>query len=79
MSLEPINNPWRLNIGRLEVPNVFISPELIKYLVDRYNHETKTIYDKDNKSLVTIRKDFIEIVFNLDIRNEAQIDVEKLK
>lgn len=63
-----------MNIGRLVVPNVFISLELIKALTDRYDPKTKTIYDKENKPLVTIRKDFIETVFNLDFGNEARID-----
>lgn len=71
MSLEPVSNPWRLNIGRLVVPNVFISLELIKALASKYDPKTKTIYDKDNNPLVPIRKDFIETIFNLDFRNEA--------
>lgn len=79
MSPELVSNPWRLNIGRLVVPNVFISLELIKSLTNRYDPKTKIIYNKDNKPLVPIRKDFIETIFNLDFRNEAQIDVVKLK
>lgn len=33
----PISNAWKLNLGRLVVPNVFIEPMLIRELARKFN------------------------------------------
>lgn len=40
---QPVYNPWRLNLGRLMVPNVFINVDLIKALASRYDPKRRTI------------------------------------
>lgn len=39
----PISNPWKLNLGRLVVPNVFIEPMLIEELANKFDPPSLTI------------------------------------
>ena len=54
--LEPIWNPWRLNLGRFFVQNVFIIMELIIGLDERYELKTKNINGYIGKPFLPIRR-----------------------
>lgn len=75
---EPVNNLWRLNLGKLAVDNVFVNVELMKSLANNYDPKTRTIYDYMGKPILSITKEIIDVVFDLDWRFKEQIDTKKL-
>lgn len=75
---EPICNPWVYNIGKLVVPNIFVSVNFMIMLAKNYDPNTKTIYDAVGKPLVPITRDFISRVFDLDLTLDQPIDVTLL-
>lgn len=63
---EPVCNPWRLNLGRLAVPNVFINIELVKALASQYNSKKRTIQSPNGADMLVISQDLISNVFQLE-------------
>lgn len=77
-ALEPVNNLWGLNLGKLAVANVFVNVELMKSLANNYDPRTKTIYDYTRESILSVTREIIDTVFNLDWGFKEQVDTNKL-
>jgi hypothetical protein len=63
---ELVYNPWRLNLGRLVVLNVFVDVELIKALANKYDPNRATIKLHDGFYLCILSKDLISNVSKLE-------------
>lgn len=46
---EPVCNLWKLNVGKLVYPNIFVNAELVKLLADHYDPKHKAICDPYGK------------------------------
>lgn len=55
----PISNPWNTCLGKLVVPNIFISIDLLKLLVRHYNIDKQSIFLPDKITLVHFLVDTI--------------------
>lgn len=75
---EPICNLWIFNEGKLVIPNVFVSVDLIILLAKNYDPITKVIYDVVGKQLLPITRDYMSRAFGLDLTLEQPIDITLL-
>lgn len=78
VSPQPINTLWRLKLGKLVVANVFVNVELMKALARNYNPKTIIIYNYMGKPILSITREVIDTVFELDQGFEEPIDLKKL-
>lgn len=51
---EPVCNPWKLNLGKLVVSNVFVNTDLMKLLVKHYNPKLKVICNLQVKPFIYV-------------------------
>lgn len=76
---EPICNPWRMNLGKIVVPNVFLDVDLVKLLAEHYNSDLKPICDPQGKPFVHLSKNAIEEIFGFEDICDHPIVYEDLK
>ena len=62
---EPKNNPWRFDLEKVVVPNVFVDVELINVLAKHYEPSTRTVRKLDGMPLLVITKSYVEQCFRL--------------
>lgn len=63
---EPMCNPWKLNLGKIVVPNVFVNMDLFKLLAKHYNPNLKAICNLQGKPFVYLSKAALEEVFGFE-------------
>lgn len=78
-NLEPICNPWRMNLGKIAIPNVFMDVELVKFLAKHYNSNLKAICDPQGKPFVQLSRIAIEEVFSFKDICDHPILYEELR
>ena len=74
---EPVCNPWKLNLGKLVCPNVFVNAELVKLLADHYDPKHKEICDPSRKPQIHVSKEGIGEVFKLEGFCDEEINCEE--
>lgn len=62
---EPICNRWKLNLGKLVVPNIYVNVDLLKLLAQNYDSKKRAICDRNGKPCFFISREAISEVFNL--------------
>ena len=76
---EPINYPWRLDLGKIVIPNVFVDIELINLLDKHYEPTIKIVRKLDGMPLLVITKSCVEQYFRLSTQALTKIDIEHSK
>lgn len=75
----PVSNPWRLNLGKLVVPNVFVEPMLIRELAKNYHHQSMTVKTTTDHDLVDVSKEVAIECFDLDRSALRRINKDRFK
>jgi len=72
---KPVSNPWRLNLGKLtmpivfvnvQLPIVFVNVQLLKLFEKKYNPKTCLIELDDESGFFPIKRYYIATVYQLD-------------
>lgn len=62
----PLYNPWKTNLGKFIVPNVFVSVKLLETLVKNYNSVGRYIQAPNGDAFIRFYVGTLNEVFNLD-------------
>lgn len=74
-----VSNPWRLNLGKLVVPNIFVEPMLIRELAKNYHLQSMIVKTAIGHVLVDVSKEAIIECFDLDRSALRRINKDRLK
>lgn len=72
----PQSNPWKLDLVKVIVLNLFIDVELIEVLARNYKKETRTVKGIDINPILVITRSCIEECFGLNRQALTKIDME---
>lgn len=73
-----IGNPWRLNLGKLVVPNVYVNIDIVKLLIQHYDSKKREICNIERKPYFHVSREAIFEVFDLTEIYDYPIVLEDL-
>lgn len=73
-----MSNPWKMNLGKLVMPNVFFNAELIKVLAKMLNPKTWKNHLHDGSLFFPITREYISTIFQLDLSMNLPLRIRDL-